>query len=523
MSTPVPHDLEFAVASRLGALTADSSWPQLEQALRGLVADLRSGDALQLRGARLLAGNALEKLGVKDARQIVGDAFKQSPNGKSESGPKLQGEAVTVRDVEPWPEPVDGETLFADVATALASYVWLPSGAATAVTLWVVHTHTVDAADVSPYLTIKSATKECGKTTLLRVCRGLVRRPVSTSNMSPSALFRIVGRLTPTLLIDEADTFARLSDDLRGILNAGHGRDDAVVIRSEGDDHEPRAFPVFGPKALAGIGDLPDTVEGRSVVVVMQRKPAETPLAKMRRRELTAALAPLQRQLARWGVDHLDGLRTAEPVIPDALSDRQADNWEPLLAIADAVGGKWPERARKAALLLSRRGAEDSQDVRELLLGDLFAIVGEREAMFSADLVAELVKLEGRPWPEFGRARKPITPTGLARLLRPFGLHPGSVRIGPDTGKGYYREALAPLWAQYRIGAPVPPAEPSQASQSNDGAENSGFGNRHTSPVVTVGGTAKNVGGASTVTGVTVGKGGIEPSLGDAWEPEGSP
>ncbi len=523
MSTPVPHDLDFAVASRLGALTADSSWPQLEQALRGLVADLRGGDALQLRGARMLAGDALDKLGVKDARQIVADAFKQSPNGKSESGLKLQGEAVTVRDVEPWPEPVDGGTLFADVAAALASYVWLPSGAATAATLWVAHTHTVDAADVSPYLTIKSATKECGKTTLLRVCRGLVRRPVSTSNMSPSALFRIVGRLTPTLLIDEADTFARLSDDLRGILNAGHGRDDAVVIRSEGDDHEPRAFPVFGPKALAGIGDLPDTVEGRSVVVVMQRKPAETPLAKVRRRELAAALAPLQRQLARWAVDHMDGLRTAQPVIPDALSDRQADNWEPLLAIADAVGGKWPERARKAAVLLSRRGAEDGQDVRELLLADLFAIVGDREEVFSAELVSELVKLEGRPWPEFGRMQKAITATGLARLLRPFGVRSKTRRIGSDVAKGYLRADLVPIWAQYRIGASIPPSEPLQALQVSSGADISGFGNRNTPATVTVGESVKNVGGASTVTGVTVGKGGLEPSRGDAWEPDANP
>jgi len=253
---------------------------------------------------------------------------------------------------------------------------------------------------------------------------------------------------------------------------------------------------------------------------VMQRKPAETPLAKMRRRALAAALAPLQRQLARWAVDHLDGLRAAQPVIPDALSDRQADNWEPLLAIADAVGGKWPERARKAALLLSQRGAEDSQDVRELLLADLWAIVGEREEVFSAELVAELVKLEGRPWPEFGRAQKPITATGLARLLRPFGLHSKPLRRGSEVARGYRRSDLTPLWAQYRIGASIPPSEPLQALQVSRGAEISGFGNRNTAATVTVGESAKNVGGASTVTDVTVGKGGLESARGDAWEPE---
>jgi Protein of unknown function (DUF3631) len=39
----------------------------------------------------------------------------------------------------------------------------------------------------------------------------------------------------------------------------------------------------------------------------------------------------------------------SEPTLPDELSNK-ADNWEPLIAIADLVGGDWPARARAAAI-----------------------------------------------------------------------------------------------------------------------------------------------------------------------------
>ena len=520
MSALIPHDLEFVVSSRLGTLTAEATWAQLEQALRGLIADLPGADALQLRGARVLAETALKTLGVADARQVVADAFKMPTNGTGKaSGSLLQGEAVTAQDVEAWGEEVDGDALLAAIVTVQAKYVWLPKGAATAIALWVLQTHCLDAFDVAPYLAITSPTKECGKTTEQRVLRGLVRRPVSTANLSPSALFRITQKLTPTLLIDEADTFARLSDDLRGILNAGHGRDDAVVIRSEGDDHEPRAFSVYGPKALSGIGDLPDTVQARSIVVVLHRKPAHVDVTRMRRRKLAAELLPLAQQCARWARDHVEELKGMEPVMPEGLSDRQADSWEPLIAIADAVGGRWPHRARDAARLLCQQGPEATQDIREQLLADLHAVWGERDEWFSADLVTKLVQLEGRPWPEFGRARKPLTQTGLARLLKPFGLAPKPLRQGDDVARGYTRAALAPVWAQYRLEGLTPPSTTVTPLQPSQDGPYRDFQTVTPSSSVTV---AKPQISAPLLTcnAVTVQQGGLEAPRGDAWEPE---
>ena len=95
------------------------------------------------------------------------------------------------------------------------------------------------------------------------VLRHLCRAPLLSGNITPAALFRAVEAWKPTLLIDEADTFAKMSDELRGILNAGHTRDTAFVVRAEGDSNEPRMFSTWAPKMVAAIGRLPDTIEDR--------------------------------------------------------------------------------------------------------------------------------------------------------------------------------------------------------------------------------------------------------------------
>ena len=116
--------------------------------------------------------------------------------------------------------------------------------------------------------------------------------------------------------------------------------------------------------------------------------------------------------------DKSDALRDARPDMPVGLDDRAADAWEPLIAIADAAGGTWPERARRAALELSGEGVREDDSVRVMLLADIRAIFAGREAtqMPTADLIEQLIAIEGHLWAEW-KGGKPITPTGLARLL----------------------------------------------------------------------------------------------------------
>src|SRR5262245_61033718 len=167
-------------------------------------------------------------------------------------------------DREPWPEPVDLADLLDRVTETFKSHMVLPAGAAEALALWVMHAHAHDCSMISPVLGITSPTPECGKTTLLSMLGALVPRALPASNITAAALFRAVEKWQPTLLIDEADTFLRSSDEMRGILNSGHQRVNAYVIRTTGDDHEPKRFRTWVPKAIALIGKLPATLTSRA-------------------------------------------------------------------------------------------------------------------------------------------------------------------------------------------------------------------------------------------------------------------
>ena len=139
--------------------------------------------------------------------------------------------ALEVRDAELWPEPVDGKLLLEEIRAVLSRFVVLPKWGAETLALWVMHTYAFHLRDVSTYIGIESPEKRCGKTTLLTVLSELVKRPVVAANISPSAFFRVIEEVRPTLIIDEADTFLQGNDELRGILNSGYNRKTAFVVR----------------------------------------------------------------------------------------------------------------------------------------------------------------------------------------------------------------------------------------------------------------------------------------------------
>ena len=189
--------------------------------------------------------------------------------------------------------------------------------------------------------------KGCGKTTLLEIISRLARRVLSASNISSAALFRSIEKWAPTLLIDEADSFATKNDELRGVLNSGHTRQTAFVVRCVGDDSEPRIFSTWGCKALAAIGKLPDTVMDRSIEIRLRRALPGEVVEKIRHAS-PLQFERLSRQAARWAADNAEAIRRARPEIPDSLSNRTGDNAEPLLAIADLAGDEWGEAVRQA-------------------------------------------------------------------------------------------------------------------------------------------------------------------------------
>jgi hypothetical protein len=373
------------------------------------------------------------------------DAWLQE--GAAHNG--LQGQAFVVQETEPWATRVDGGDVLAEVEALIDAYVYAVQVKRDALALWTLYTHAFDCFGVSPIMDLSSPTKRCGKSTAVVVARHLCRAPLLSGNITPAALFRAVEAWKPTLLIDEADTFATMHDDLRGILNAGHTRDTAFVVRAEGDANEPRLFSTWAPKLVAAIGRLPDTIEDRSIRVVLTRKPVEV---KKRdafdpeavRRDCT----PVRRRLARFALDHLDAIAAAEVERPDGLNDRAWNNWRPLFAVAAVAGRDWLARAVAAALALGREGEDaEAEDVGTLALQHVWEVLGPAGRLATTDILDHLIAKDEGPWAKWweahvakGEVQGPAA--HLARLLRPFGIKPQQVWIGGHNVRGYDAEAF---------------------------------------------------------------------------------
>ena len=253
-----------------------------------------------------------------------------------------------------------GAELLGQLHDALTRYVILPSPEATdATVLWIAATHAQPAWEHATRLVITAPEKRCGKSRLLDVIEATCHKPLITVNVSPAALVRSIGETDPpTLLLDEADTvFGRKAadnhEDLRGIINAGHQRN-RPYIRWDAIARQREDCPTFAMAALAGIGDLPDTIMDRAVIIRMRRRAPGEHVDPYRTRRDRPPLAALRGRLASWARAHRDELGRLEPDLP--VEDRAADNWEPLVALADFAGGDWPARARKAAVAAVRRG-----------------------------------------------------------------------------------------------------------------------------------------------------------------------
>lgn len=373
--------------------------------------------------------------------------------------------------VVPCDHPVDGADLLAEISRALDKFMVLPRGASAAVALWSVFAHCHDAADHSPILAIESPEKRCGKTTLMLIVRQLVPKALLASNTTTASLFRCIETYHPTFLLDEAETFARINEEMRGVLNSGFDHDSAYVIRTVGDNHEPRRFHTWCPKVLALIGTLPDTLQDRSIVIALRRC---MPHEKGQRfsSKSHADLHVLQTKAARWAMDHLDELHGADPVMPHGLDDRAQDCWRPLLAIADAAGGEWTEKARAAAIdLSSARNADDGASTGTRLLANIREIFEKArdEEIASSELVNRLSENEVWPWAEWRNGR-PITPHWVARTLKGFAIGPRKRR----SANVYHSDDFKDAWVRYIPTRPgsaessKPPHDPNTANSINE-------------------------------------------------------
>ena len=350
------------------------------------------------------------------------------------------------------------------IVALVRRFVVLTLDQAHTVALWVVHTHAIDAAEMTPYLAIGSATWRAGKTRLLEVLAQLVHTVWFTDRVSAAVLVRKIDKESPTLLLDEVDAALKVESDyseaLRGLLNSGYRRGGtASMCVGQGSAIGYKDFTTFCPKAIAGIGALPDTVRDRSIPIVLRRRLMTEPVARWHERDVLAEVGPLKVRVAQWAAGSIAALREARPDLPPELGDRAQDVWEPLLAIAEAAGPVWAAQARTAARALS--GTADARDILTELLQDIADLLyppdpsDDTVAPLAVDgivgakvLLDALIGLEGRPWAEWRRGQ-PMTTRGLARLLGPLEIVPARHTTLAGRQRGYRCDVFEEAFSRY--------------------------------------------------------------------------
>ncbi len=433
-----------------------------------------------------IAGEDAQLNAAKEKAKQDADASSRNVNETDENGNE-----IPFKKIEQWHEPIDPAALLTEIAATIKRFIVCSNETANAAALWVAMTWFMDSVQVAPLAVITAPEKRCGKTQCLDIMSRMSHRPLTASNITPAALFRSVDAWKPTLFIDEADAFLKENEELRGLINCGHTRTSAYIVRTVGKEFTPKHFNVWGAKAISGIGKLADTLMDRAIVLELKRKKPDDPVERLRHADPDLWIT-ITRKLRRFANDCADAIKRARPHLPDELNDRAQDNWEPLLQIADTAGGVWPRLARIAATTLSGDGRQSLSVGVELLcdIEEIFRkIPGSK--ISTVNLIAELTKNGEKRWQKF-HFGEPISPRQLAKHLGSYGISKGSKRIGAANAKGYEKADFDDAFQRYVF--PLAEKEEIPVTQSQ-GNGNAGLSVTDTLPV-----TGASVTGNAAVT-----------------------
>lgn len=340
-----------------------------------------------------------------------------------------------------------------DISSTIQRFIVLDQHQAQAAALWITACWFLDVIHCAPILLINAPEKACGKTQLLTVLGKLAPRTAQASSISSSVLFRMIETYKPTLFIDEIETVLCDNEDLRGLINAGHTRDSAYVWRSvaSGNDFEPKRFTVWGMKAIAGINarKLSETVTSRSIIIELRRKKPNEKADRLRHAE-SGLFSTLAAKLARFSDDYAEMVRDMRPHLPDNLGDRDQDNWEPLLQIADVAGNHWPKTALNTALKISSDTQSPQSSANELL-ADIQEIFTEKLIikLSTTDLITYLCEDTEKSWVTYNRGTQ-LTPRQLASKLKNYGISSKTIRLNNyNTVKGFEASQFDDAFTRY--------------------------------------------------------------------------
>jgi hypothetical protein len=359
-------------------------------------------------------------------------------------------------------DQTDPTQIVSDVERFIRRFVVLPENAYLPIALWVIATHLVKTFDCFPYIALLSPAKRCGKTRLQEVLELFARRPWRGTTPSTPALYRMMAD-APTLILDEVEGFrgknrSESTEQLLAILNAGH-RKGATVPRCNGPNHTVKMFPVYSPKIFAAIGKLPDTLADRSIVITMQRRKKSQKVERFLMKKAGVQAKPINDGLVGFALANQGAVEQAYNRLLDSdldfLGDRDADLWIPIFAVAMVTVPDKLDGLKKAATELSNaKAGNDADDSISLkLLSDIKAVWPEKQApkagpeenCETAVLLEKLKALDESPW----ASDIVLSPSKVAKFLRPFEVEPRGVRIGSRTPRGYVYDHLKAAFERY--------------------------------------------------------------------------
>lgn len=359
---------------------------------------------------------------------------------------------------EPWTEAVAAAEVLDEIQNTIERFVWMKPSQARAVALYIVLGYLSEDVDILPILLVTSPEEECGKTTLLRLLLELANRPIPASNISAAAIFRTIKDICPTLLLDEADTYLKDNEVMRGVLNSGHQREFAFVIRVINEAGDTGQFSTWCPKVIAMIGHPKSTILSRSVHIRLERKSKNQKLEKLKRRH-KADFETLRRKIARLANDIRDAVRNAAEV--EFSGNRSSDNWRPLFAVARTAGEEWLKETIKAAEVIQFREDKDAASFNQYLLRALEEFIaegrkkrpdlkpGENFFLRTASIIGTgqsgLNADQEAPWADDPRQ---LTAQKLSAELRQYGV--ASDREKGSQIRGYWANELEKVIRQYR-------------------------------------------------------------------------
>jgi len=232
---------------------------------------------------------------------------------------------------------------------------------------------------------------------------------------------------------------------------------------------------------LAGIGRIADTIADRSVVVRMQRATGKEKRERLQRQHYERTLTT-RRKLCRWALDN-EGLIAGKDIMPPEIENSRAmDNWIPLFAVADAIGGEWPELCKVAYVRIHTVEESEDDSITTMLLTDIKQVFDkfDGDRVFSADLAEALAAMEDRPWATWSRG-KPMTTNALSGRLKEFKIKPADIRIRSVNKKGYLLENFTDAFNRYvQTATTRQPSDDVACSQYQTATERKGvaLGNR---------------------------------------------